>query len=187
MTRILAITGALLAAVTIVAAFALRIDASGDRTRVSNRGHRVADVRGLVVRSAHADSGTLLAIRGRRALYRLDRADDPPCFGTGPADQIGVVDSATCARGAFPTSAHPILDFSVYEGTRRDVRELSLFRVEGVAADGVAAVEFLRPNGIVALTVPVSANVYATTNVPKGAVSGVAALDKNGKRIWRSP
>lgn len=67
------------------------------------------------------------------------------------------------------------------------MRELALFRVEGIAADGVAAVEFLRPNGKVALSVPVSSNVYATSAVPQGPIAGFAAVDKAGKRLWRSP
>ena len=75
----------------------------------------------------------------------------------------------------------------VYEGTRRDVREFGLYKVAGLAADAVASVQFFRPNGAVALTVPVSANVYVTTDVPKGPVAGLAAIDKSGKRLWRSP
>jgi hypothetical protein len=80
-----------------------------------------------------------------------------------------------------------VLDFSVYEGARHDLKEFSLFRVEGFAADGVAAVQFFRPNGQVALTVPVSGNVYSAPNVPKGPIAGYAGVDNSGKRIWRSP
>ena len=67
------------------------------------------------------------------------------------------------------------------------MKEFSLFRVEGFAADGVAAVQFFRPNGDVVLSVPVSGNVYSAESVPKGPIAGFAAVDKQGKRVWRSP
>jgi hypothetical protein len=185
-SRKLGLAGLVAAAATAAAGFALRTEASGDRTGLSNTGRSVTALRGLPVRTAHVQSGKLLATRSGRALYRLDRAQASPCYGVGPVADLGNVDSATCPRG-FPTAVHPVLDFSVYEGTRRDVRELALFRVEGIAADGVGAVEFLRPNGKVALTVPVSSNVYATSAVPQGPIAGFAAVDKTGKRLWRSP
>ena len=186
-SRKLVLAAAVAIATTIAAAFALRTDASRDMTRVSNAGRLVDDVRGLPARSADARDGRLLAVRGARALYRLDRSGAAPCYGVGPAADVGNVDAVTCTRSAFPTAVHPVLDFSVYEGTRRDTRDLALFRVEGIAADGVAAVEFLRPTGEVALSVPVSENVYATTSVPRGPVKGMAALDNARKRLWRSP
>jgi hypothetical protein len=174
-------------AATTAAALAMRTDAASDGARVSNPGKAVTAVRGLAARTAKIRAGRVLETRGERAFYRLDRAGATPCYGVGPADRLGTVDAVTCTRGAFPTAVHPILDFSVYESTRRDVRDVALFRVEGIAADGVASVEFLRPNGDVALSVPVTQNVYATTAVPRGAVRGMAAVDKGGKRFWRSP
>jgi hypothetical protein len=126
-------------------------------------------------------------VRANRALYRLDRTNATPCFGAGPASDVGNVGAITCPRGGFPRAGQPVLDFSVYESTRHDVRDLSLFRIEGFAADGVAAVEFLRPNGSVAVKVPVAGNVYATTAVPEGPIAGLAAVDKAGKRIGQSP
>lgn len=185
--RKLAVAAVVAVVATVAAAFALRSDAARHLTRVSNSGRAVTDVRGISARRAKVVEARLLALRGERALYRLERADAAPCYGVGPAGDVGNVDAVTCTRSAFPTPVHPVLDFSVYEGARRDVRELALFRVEGIAADGVAAVEFLRPSGEVALTVPVTANVYATTSVPRGPINGMAAVDKAGKRLWRSP
>ena len=80
-----------------------------------------------------------------------------------------------------------MFDFSVYEADVRGSRDLSLYRAEGFAADGVAAVAFLRPNGSVALRVPVRGNVFSATAVPRGPIRGVAALDAAGKEVWRSP
>jgi hypothetical protein len=185
--RHLMIAGVVAGVATLAAAFALRTDAFTDGTRLSNGGRPVMALSGLVVRTAHVQSGRLLATRDGRAVYRLDRPHAKPCYGVGPAGDVGTVDSATCTSGAFPAAGHPVLDFSIYEGRRRDVRELSLYRVEGLAADSVGAVEFLRPNGKVALSVPVTANVYATSEVPPGPIAGLAAVDKAGKRLWRSP
>jgi hypothetical protein len=162
-------------------------DASQDGARISNRGGPVIALRGLRMKLAPIRSGHVLAVRHGRALYRMQLADGTPCFGAGPAAVLGTPGSVVCSRGGFPSSGNPVLDLSVYEGTRRDVRDFSLFRVEGIAADGVAAVHFLRPNGEVALSVPVSGNVYSAASVPNGPVAGFAAVDKDGKRLWRSP
>jgi hypothetical protein len=144
-------------------------------------------IRSLHMKFARITNGNVLAVRQNRALYRLNRANGEPCFGVGPANDLGTPGSVICPRGGFPRAGNPVLDFSVYESTRHELHEFSLFRVEGFAADGVAAIEFFRPNGTVALTVPVTGNVYASESVPAGPVAGLAAVDKAGKRVWRSP
>jgi hypothetical protein len=169
------------------AAIVTRGGASRGEAALSNRGGRPIAIHGLRMKSAVITSGSVLAVRNGRAVYRLERTNGEPCFGVGPAAEIGSPGSVVCPRGGFPRAGDPVLDFSVYEGTRRDLRELSLFRVEGIAADGVAAVEFLRPDGDVALRVPVVRNVYSSSAVPKGPVAGFAAVDAAGKRVWRSP
>jgi hypothetical protein len=164
-----------------VAVFAVtRGDASRDTASLSNRGGQAIAIRGF-------RSGAVLGIRNGAALYRIDRGHGGPCFAVGTASDLGVPGSVVCPQGGFPSAGNPVLDLSVYEGTRHDAREFSLYRVAGFAADGVAAVEFLRPNGTAALTVPVSGNVYATSDVPKGPIAGFAALDKDRKEVWRSP
>ena len=165
-----------------------RGSASQAGAKLSNRGGPAIAIRGVRMKSAPVRTGHVLAVRYGRALYRLNIVGGGACFGAGPASDIGSPGSVTCPRGGFPrTGGEPVLDFSVYEGTRHDVRELSLYRVEGFAADGVAAVDFLRPNGDVALRVPVSGNVYSAASVPSGPIAGMAAVDKDGKRLWHSP
>jgi hypothetical protein len=161
--------------------------ASQDGARISNGGGPAIAMHGLRLRLAPIRFGRVLAVRHGRAVYRMQLANGTPCFGVGPAAAIGTPGSVVCPHGGFPSSGDPVLDLSVYEGTRRDVRDFSLFRVEGIAADGVAAVHFLRPNREVALSVPVSGNVYSAASVPTGSISGLAAVDKDGKRLWRSP
>jgi hypothetical protein len=183
----LTLAGILVGAAVAAGALVTQGGASRDDAALSNRGRPTMAIRGLQINSARITSGNVLAVRRSRALYRLNRANGEPCYGVGPANELGSPASVICPRGGFPRPGNPVLDFSVYEGTRHDLRELSLYRVEGFAADGVAAVEFFRPNGAVALTVPVAGNVYATASVPSGPVAGMAALDKSGKRVWRSP
>ena len=183
----LIIAGAVVVAAATATVLATQGGASRDATRLSNTGRQQVEVRRVVIRSVPVRRGSLLAVRANRALYRLDRPNAAPCFGVGPASDVGNLGAITCPRGGFPRAGEPVLDFSVYESTRHDVRDLSLFRIEGFAADGVAAVEFLRPNGNVAVKVPVAGNVYATTAVPEGPIAGFEAVDKAGKRIARSP
>lgn len=185
----LKLTLALLVLVGAVAASVLvtRGDASRDRARLSNRGGPSIAIRGLRMKLAPIRTGNVLAVRHGRALYTLRLANGAPCFGAGPASQIGAPGSVICPKGGFPSSGAPVLDFSVYESTRHDLKEFSLFRVEGFAADGVAAVQFFRPNGDVALSVPVAGNVYSSATVPQGPIAGFSAVDKEGKRLWRSP
>ena len=179
---VMVVGGAVVAAVLVA-----RGEASRDHATLSNAGGPAIGIRGLRLKAAPIREGHVLAVRHGRTFYRLNTVSGDPCFGVGFADDAGSPGSVDCPRGGFPSGGSPVLDFSVYEGTRHDVKELSLFRIEGFAADGVAAVQFFRPNGAVALTVPVSGNVYSAASVPKGPIAGFAALDKDGKRVWRSP
>jgi len=178
---LLVVAGAAVAGVLVT-----RGDASRDAAALSNHGGSTIAIRGLRMKLATIRTGAVLATRNNRVFYRLRTVSGDPCFGVGLATDIGTPGSVACQR-AFPSGGNPVLDLSVYEGTRHEAKEFSLFRVEGFAADGIAAVQFFRPNGDVALTVPVSGNVYSAASVPKGPIAGYAALDKGGKRIWRSP
>jgi hypothetical protein len=155
-------------------------------SRISNEGHRVAVERSSVWGSFGLRSASLLAVRGARAVYRLE-SKGGPCVGAGPAQEPGNLGTVDCPRGPFPTSQRPVLDLSVYEGTSHDSHDVSLYRAEGVAADGVVSIAFLRPNGTVALKVPVSANVYEAGATPSGPVAGLVAFDASGNELWRSP
>ena len=185
--RALLLGAAVLIAVCAVVPLASWAEASQQRplSRLSNSGRTVAPAQNAFARRAAVHHVSLLALRGGRAYYKVDA--NGTCFGAGPAADVGQLGSVDCPRGPFPTADRPVLDFSVYEVTDRGSRDFSLFRAEGFAADGVSAVAFLRPNGKVAFTVPVHANVFATTSVPRGLIKGLAALDGSGKEVWRSP
>jgi hypothetical protein len=179
---LLVVTGAAVAGVVVT-----RGDASRDSASLSNDGGHAIPIHGLRMKLATVHTGRVLATRHGRVYYRLLTVTGEPCFGVGFATATGSPGSVVCQHGGFPSGGNPVLDFSVYESTRHDIKEFSLYRAEGFAADGVAAVEFLRPNGQVALSVPVAGNVYSAARVPKGPIVGYAAVDEQGKRFWRSP
>lgn len=153
---------------------------AGSSVSLSAREKRLA-------RQMGAEELYLLARRHGRAYYRFV-GPAGTCFGAGPDDQVGLVTGATCPKNnTFPTRRHPVLDYSVYEGMSRDRSDgVALYRAEGFAADGIAAVAFLRPNGDVALTVPVRANVFSAAP-PRGPIAGIAGYDAAGREVWRSP
>jgi hypothetical protein len=182
----LALALVVVAAAAAAGVLGTRGDASRDRAALSNHGGPPIAIRGLRTKVATIRSGSVLATRNGRVFYGLKTVSGDPCFGVGAAADVGSPGSVVC-QGGFPSGGEPVLDLSVYEGKRHDAREFSLFRVEGFAADGIAAIQFFRPNGDVAMTVPVSGNVYSAASIPRGPIAGYAALDKDGKQVWRSP
>jgi hypothetical protein len=147
--------------------------------RLSNPGVRIAPTR-IAHRLFRARSVRLLAVRDGRAFYDLDTSDGR-CFGVGPADDLGNPGAEACSRGvSFPSASRPTLDFSVYEGVTPDRTDMRIFRIEGFAADGVAAVGIANRAGHVAQRVPVSNNVYVLSHVPPGLTGAIVALDAGG-------
>jgi hypothetical protein len=182
----LAVTVALAATAAVMLAAFTSASKPGALARISNHGRAVTFRSNALTRNLGIDEASLLAVRGGRAYYLL-QTQNGPCGAVGQPDKPDVLAAAQCPQGHFPTAEHPVLDLSVYESATHELGTVSLYRAEGITADGVAAVQFLRPDGSTALTVPVARNVYATTSVPTEPIAGVAALDKGGKRIWRSP
>ena len=185
----LAVTAVLsLLALALMVSFATRTDASEREpgSRISNNGQAVTVRDAKLARALGATQASLLAVRGARAYYRL-AGSDGQCVASGPAEAVGELGTVQCPQGPFPSANRPIVDLSVYESTSRNGRELSLYQAAGIASDAVATVEFVRPNGGVALTLRVSGNVFAGSAVPPGPISGLVARDAAGKELWRSP
>jgi hypothetical protein len=150
--------------------------------RVSNRGVRITPSIG----ARHAfrvQSVRLLAVREGRAFYDLSTADGQ-CFGVGSSARLGDPGGEVCPQATFPSAARPTLDFSVYEGQTADRDSLTLFRIEGFAADGVAAVGVVNRAGKIAWRVPVADNVYVLGHVPPGLTGAIVALDARGAVIF---
>ena len=186
--RVVLVVVALAVVAVVAIAIATQTGASerGSLARLSNQGQAVSFERGPIVRDEDVRVASLLTVRGGRALYRLE-TEHGSCIGSGYAAHIGAIGASECPDGPFPTAERPVLDLSVYESTSHARREVSLYRAEGIAADGVAAIAFLRPDGSVAVRVPVAANVYESAAPrPNGPIARVVAYDAAGKEVWRS-
>jgi hypothetical protein len=142
-----------------------------------------AKLTGDVTRAYGVTAATLIGVREGTAFYRLVTSDGI-CYATGPAAQPGEVGGEACPqRGVFPSPGLPVLDMTVYEGDAQQARDLHAFRIEGFAADGVAAIEFLAPSGRIAVRVPVVGNVFSLRAPPSSSVDHVVALDSAGRAV----
>jgi hypothetical protein len=119
---------------------------------------------------------------GERAFYRFLR-DGTTCFAVGDATTPGELGVASCGQ-AIIAQPHPVLDFSIIEMTR-DRPEPHLYRLEGIAADGVAMIEVTAGNGTTLTRVPVQSNVFSLSDVPDQAVGELVARDSNGNAVYR--
>jgi len=78
-----------------------------------------------------------------------------------------------------------VLDLSIYESTSHTERALTLFRAEGVTADGVADVDFIAADGSTLAHAVVVANIYSINAPPAGQVRGLIAHDATGRVVFQ--
>jgi hypothetical protein len=135
-------------------------------------------------------SAELLAIRGDRAFWRVDRTDGGYCFAVGPAAsaRAGTFSEGQTVCGAKAldppfTPGRPIADMSTYHGTALATFVAAFY---GFAADQIAQVGVVDPQGDV-YTVPVVDNVYylAVPDAPSGPVTELVALNDVGAIVYR--
>lgn len=164
-----------------------------DFSTASNRGVRVeleGDVAAVRARfGSHpggADIGMdayLMATRGGRSFYRLASGPGSNCYAVGPAlrepDAFGQIH---CAE-PFSRS-NPLLDFTVLHGSP-NLEYVQLYRVEGIAADGVAAIELRDANGSTLGEAKVLDNVYHFDVLPNTRVETFVALHERGNVVER--
>lgn len=165
---------------------ALTATAPDPFSRISNRGTRVEPKADKPGEREMTPRDLFLLRKGEgRAVYRIGglRAGET-CFGAGAADNVGRLGQIHCGGSGFPSRQMPIRDMSVYE-LRRGEKTPHLFRLVGVAADVVAEIGLLDAGGEVVARVPVERNVYLLASPPAEA-SAVAALDADGRIIYRS-
>lgn len=162
--------------------------AATELTSLTNAGQPVSLARSdpKVIHAMRATAGSLLAVRGRRAFYRIETKDGT-CFSVGDASNPGRIGGSECPHGPFPTRERPLLDLSIYETASHERGVLSLYRAEGIAADGVSSVAFTSTDDRVVLRLPVRRNVYSATAVPSEGIAHVVAYNESGKEVWRSP
>ncbi len=118
-----------------------------------------------------------------RSYYRIGSN----CYAAGPAGppaeySLGQI---ICVND-FPSTNRPILDFTVFHGdpTRRDV---TVWRSEGIAADGVVKVALEDAAGEIADEARVANNTYSFASIPAGKFTALVAFDADGKEIYRQP
>lgn len=142
----------------------------------------------LTARQAHRLDGapasgsvSLLGIRGGRAFYRVGDAQSH-CYAVGDASSIGTLGALACWD-----RSHPLMDFSVLDISAGSTSQMRFFRIEGIAADEVASVGVLGPDGHVAARVRVVGNLYSLPNPPASAGRGLVALDGRGEALAALP
>jgi hypothetical protein len=156
--------------------------------RLSNSGTAVPtltpqDTRALSRVGRPGATTRLMAASDARAIYRIGS----DCFGAGPlgasVDRFGAV---RCTDD-FPSAGRPVLAFITLHGRFDDdfkVVEESVWRSEGVAADGVASVGFRTIDGAIVGEVSTSNNVYRHSTIPDGELVELVARDPAGNVIY---
>ena len=79
----------------------------------------------------------------------------------------------------LPQGLPPLVDFSVFEATR-DRPQLHVWRLEGIAPDGVVRIGLISRTGKLVAKVPVSRGIYYLASAPKIPVG----LDLHVQRYW---
>lgn len=162
------------------------LDNVSSLNNVSNRGQLAdllpADQQALQRVNQPGAEVTLLAVRGERAFYRIGSE----CYGVGPVKPTRYrLGSVKCAP-TFPSDGNPVLEFTVFHGDPR-APELTVYRSEGVAADGVAAVGFMTTGGQIVGRTPVIDNVFLVPSSLAGEFRGFVAFDLAGTVISSRP
>jgi hypothetical protein len=135
-----------------------------------------------------ATGGTsLLATRGDRAYYRVSEG----CYGVGPARPNSyTLGAVQCPRSPqFPSADLPILDLTTFGGKgsgdeRPTTLTLTVWRSEGIAADGVAKVAWLDADGRAVAETAVTENVYQFDPVPPGEAQSLVAYSASGEIVF---
>jgi hypothetical protein len=198
MTRLTGKTPLVLMVVVLVGAIATVVAAggafsaggpSGPLTQVSNRGSSF-DIAAAVKQHMGLDGYgaiNLIANTNGERYLRFSRTNGNDCYGSGSVTGTLPVGVIKCDNGPspFPSSSVPILDLSVVQVNADN--SSSYVRVSGVAADGVSRIGVLNAAGQIVQTIPVTQNVYDSTDIAAGTVGALVALDSTGAVVAREP
>jgi hypothetical protein len=173
---------ALLSAIVASGAFSAGSSGGPPFTEISNRGTAFTIPPALKQRMGLTGYSAIARLSTKSGEHYLRFAGGGPrdCFGNGQVDGELPVTVLKCSNGApfFPSAKKPILDLSVVEvdaqGSARYVR------VGGIAADGVAEIGVLNAAGNIAQTIPVTENVYDSSDIKRGTIASLVALDASG-------
>ena len=157
-------------------------------TKVSNLGGPATPLAATeALAAAAARSGiTVTAIRSlgtvaERSFYRVVGT---PCFAVGPGLN-GQQLAAMFCNGAFPSGSVPVMVRLTRFGD--DHAPATSLVAEGFAADAVASVALVGPDGSTVASSPVSANVFRLSSSAPETTSAFVALDRNGNQIYSTP
>jgi hypothetical protein len=125
-----------------------------------------------------------VALRDGRAFYVVLNDRGGRCFGTGAALSAPQIDVLVCqGAGAFPSADQPVVDLSTLTGNGGT--DVTVERLEGFAADGVAAVGVRDAAGRISWT-PVTDNTYEDSASVSQATALVAKDDTGAMIFQRS-
>lgn len=164
--------------------------------RVSNRGtpfsapvdHRLVDQLQATKMGRALEDIFLLATRGDRAYYRMGAE----CYAVGRASSATFAPGNISCLPQFPSPARPIVDFTVFGSTagpdeRPQPQNMTVHTSQGVAADGVAKVALVDPDGQVVAETPVLDNVYSFDPAPAGKATKLVAYSATGEVVFSQP
>lgn len=147
-----------------------------------------ADERATLEGAGVAGEVRRLAERGGVRFYTGRGSNGETCFATGvaqgPAPHFGVLfcPAGTSGEAAFPSQNVPILDLSI-ESRGANMEIVSVDRLAGFAADGVASVGVRDANGRLHLT-RVHGNVYFSNRLAAVRPTELVALDDAGRVVY---
>ncbi len=150
------------------------ITVTGSASRMLDQfnGSRIGDI----------DTVYLLGSRDGRSVYRISTTSGTYCYAAGPAalsvvSALGVIGCAV--DPAFPSLSRPLMDFSVLTTAGGSTH---YSRVEGVAAEGITAIQLADAAGKTIARVPVFNGVYDYTPDDSSVVT-ISALDASGNAV----
>jgi hypothetical protein len=129
---------------------------------------------------------SILARSGERAFYRLGK----DCYGSGPVSPSEYTFGVIKCSSDFPTAAQPVLDFSIFHsssGGDAKPSAATLWRSEGIAADGVAKVALVTADGQSIAETAVVDNKYSFSALPAAGGVSLVAYDARGKVVFSEP
>jgi hypothetical protein len=184
-------------AVGLAVVLAPRSESSTGLNQFSNRGRAVTSSalgKSRLGRMPSAHSLRLLAIRGKRAFFRLAGATGD-CYSVGKVGVAGAVPGVTyCpSPGTFPSPSLPIVALPLIDAANNarrggsfDPADARLMRLDGFASDGVVKVE-LEIAGRVAASARVTGNVFSVPVAGLSADGTVVAKNAKGEQVYRHP
>lgn len=181
-----------IAVIAVTVGVTARANAQSHYDHMTNPGV-IAD--GLTTRDLELleDAGGTAAARnmgtvGDVSFYETPSATGAACFAIGlPRNGVGVGAVACPPTGesfSFPSDEHPILDMS-FTSSNPDTGSTSVAGLVGFAADGVASVGLIGPEGRLVGSTPVQNNLYVRRWAGGPDATAIVALDDNGAEIYR--